>query len=100
MRHSLIACALLVCIPAGSALARVDGRDVATSAGISASLYSTFKDDKRIIPANDELSAFIASDGAIRGAYVESALEQVRKDNPGLNATDEELARALLSAQQ
>ncbi|MFB4394189.1 MULTISPECIES: DUF2388 domain-containing protein [unclassified Pseudomonas] len=100
MRHSLVVSALLMCIPAGAALARVDAGDVATSAGVSASLYSTFKDDKRIIPAHDELSAFIASDGAIRGAYVESALEQVRKEHPGLNATDEELARALLSAEQ
>ena len=60
-------------------------------------LYSTFKDDKRIIPARDELSAFVASGGAIRGAYVESALEQARKDHPGLQANDEELARAILS---
>ena len=100
MRQKIIVTALLLCIPVTSALARVSGRDVATSAGVSASLYSTFKDDKRIIPAQDELSAFVASDGAIRGAYVESALQQVRKDNPGLNVSDEDLARALLSAQQ
>ncbi|MBC3419937.1 MULTISPECIES: DUF2388 domain-containing protein [unclassified Pseudomonas] len=97
MRYSLLVPALLLCIPAGSALARVDAGDVATSAGVSASLYSTFKDDKRIIPARDELSAFVASGGAIRGAYVESALEQVRKSHPGLQVSDEELAKALLS---
>jgi len=93
----MLAPALLLLLPAGAALARVDAGDVATSAGISASLYSTFKDDKRIIPARDELSAFVASAGAIRGAYVESALEQVRKDHPGLQASDEELAQAILS---
>ena len=97
MRQLFLAPALLLLLPAGAALARVDAGDVATSAGISASLYSTFKDDKRIIPANDELSAFVASGGAIRGAYVESALEQVRKDHPGLQASDEELASAILS---
>ena len=97
MRYSLLVPALLLCIPAGSALARVDAGDVATSAGVSASLYSTFKDDKRIIPARDELSAFVASGGAIRGAYVESALEQVRQSHPELQASDEELAKALLS---
>ena len=97
MRHLFLAPALLLLLPAGAALARVDAGDVATSAGISASLYSTFKDDKRIIPARDELSAFVASGGAIRGAYVESALEQARKDHPGLQANDEELARAILS---
>lgn len=97
MRHLMLVPALLLLLPAGAALARVDGRDVATSAGVSASLYSTFKDDKRIIPARDELSAFVASGGAIRGAYVESALQQVRKNNPGLQIGDEALAQAILS---
>ncbi|MFJ4431110.1 DUF2388 domain-containing protein [Pseudomonas sp. NPDC089395] len=97
MRHLIIAPALLLLLPAGAAMADVDVEDVATSAGISASLYSTFKDDKRIIPARDELSAFVASDGAIRGAYVESALEQVRKEHPGLQANDEDIAMAILS---
>ena len=72
MRHLFLAPALLLLLPAGAALARVDAGDVATSAGVSASLYSTFKDDKRIIPARDELSAFVASGGAIRGAYAVS----------------------------
>ncbi|AZL69078.1 MULTISPECIES: DUF2388 domain-containing protein [Pseudomonas] len=97
MRHLLLVPSLLLLLPAGAALAKVDAGDVATSAGISASLYSTFKDDKRIIPAQDELTAFIASGGAIRGAYLESALAQARQANPGLQASDEELARALLS---
>jgi len=97
MRRLIVVSSLLVLLPVGSAMARVDGRDIATSAGVSASLYSTFKDDKRIIPARDELSAFVASGGAIRGAYVESALEQARQSNPGLQVSDEELARAILS---
>jgi len=87
----------MLLLPAGAAFARVDGRDVATSAGVSASLYSTFKDDKRILPARDELSAFVASGGEIRGAYVESALQHVRQANPGLNISDEALAQAILT---
>lgn len=94
MRRLLLVPSFLLLLPAGAALAGVDAGDVATSAGVSASLYSTFKDDKRIIPARDELSAFVASGGVIRGAYVESALEQARKDNPGLQASDEEIGRA------
>jgi len=97
MRHLLLVPSLLLLLPAGAALARVDAGDVATSAGVSASLYSTFKDDKRIIPARDELSAFVASGGVIRGVYLESALEQARQANPGMQVSDEELARALLS---
>ncbi|MNT91458.1 hypothetical protein D3C72_2325580 [compost metagenome] len=78
-------------------MADVDAEDVATSAGVSASLYSTFKDDKVVMGTRDDLSSFIASDGAIRGAYLESVLQQVRNDHPGLKASDEELAKALLT---
>ncbi|WP_085708679.1 MULTISPECIES: DUF2388 domain-containing protein [unclassified Pseudomonas] len=96
MRRLLLVSSLVLCLPFGSAFARVDAGDVATSAGVSASLYSTFKDHKMVIPARDDLSAFVASGGAIRGAYLESALQQVRRENPGLNASDEELANAIL----
>ena len=93
MRRLIIISSLVLCLPVGSAMADVD---VATSAGVSASLYSTFKDDKRVIPARDDATSFVASGGAIRGAYLESYLKQVRLENPGLNASDEDLARAIL----
>ncbi|PKH36762.1 hypothetical protein BI292_24860 [Pseudomonas sp. 43NM1] len=96
MRRMLFVSSLVLCLPFGSAYARVDAGDVATSAGVSASLYSTFKDHKMVIPARDDVSAFVASDGAIRGVYMESVLKQIRQDNPGLNATDEDLANAIL----
>lgn len=96
MRKLVLISSLMLCVPVGSALARVDAGDVATSAGVSASLYSTFKDDKMVIPARDDVSAFVASGGAIRGVYLESVLQQVRQANPGLNATDEDLANAIL----
>ena len=96
MRRTLLVSSLLLCLPFGSALARVDAGDVATSAGVSASLYSTFKDDKRSIPARDEASSFVASGGAIRGAYLEAVLQKVRQEHPGLQASDEDLARAIL----
>lgn len=96
MRKLVLVSSLLLCLPAGSALARVDAGDVATSAGVSASLYSTFKDHKMVIPARDDLSAFVASGGAIRGVYLESVLQQARQENPGLNASDEDLANAIL----
>ena len=95
MRRLLIASSLVLCLPMG-ALADVDAKDVATSAGVSASLYSTFKDDKRILPARDDASSFIASGGVIRGVYLESMIQRVRQDNPGLQASDEEIARAIL----
>jgi uncharacterized protein (TIGR02448 family) len=97
MRRLFIISSLVLCLPFGSALAKVDAGDVATSAGVSASLYSTFKDDKLMIPARDDASSFVASGGAIRGAYLESVLKKIRQDNPALNnASDEDLARAIL----
>jgi uncharacterized protein (TIGR02448 family) len=96
MRRLFLISSLVLCLPVGSALADVDAGDVATSAGLSASLYSTFKDDKMMIPARDDASSFVASGGTIRGVYLESVLQQVRQNNPGLKASDEELARAIL----
>lgn len=96
MRSTLLVSSLLLCLPFGSAMADVDAKDVATSAGVSASLYSTFKDDKLAIPARDDASSFIASGGTIRGVYLESVLNRIRQENPGINASDEELAKAIL----
>lgn len=97
MRRLLLISSLVLCLPAGSALADVDAKDVATSAGVSASLYSTFKDDKMMIPARDDASSFVASGGTIRGVYLESVMQDIRQKNPGLAATDEELAQAILA---
>ncbi len=97
---------LVLYLPFGSAMAHrphmpdIDARDVATSAGISVSLYSTFKDSKIVTPAREELSSFVASGSAIRDAWLESMLMQIRHDHPGLKASDKELAQALLAQDQ
>ena len=99
MRRIFLIPLLTLCLPVGSAMAHrhhVDADEIATSAGLSVSLYSTLKDDKIMVPARDDLSSFVASGGAIRGAYLESVLMQIRHDHPGLKASDEELAQALL----
>ncbi|MCU1752353.1 DUF2388 domain-containing protein [Pseudomonas sp. 6D_7.1_Bac1] len=99
MRRILVISSLILCLPFGSAMAHkpdIDARDVATSAGISVSLYSTFKDHKMVTSARDDASSYVASGGAIRGAYLESALKQIRHDHPDLKASDEELANAIL----
>ncbi|WP_095055779.1 DUF2388 domain-containing protein [Pseudomonas sp. Irchel s3b2] len=97
MRHLLLISSLVLCLPVGSAMADVEAKDVATSAGVSASLYSTFKDDKIVIPARDDASSFVASGGTIRGVYLESVLKEIRQNHPDLKASDEELARAILA---
>ncbi|ALI03859.1 threonine ammonia-lyase [Pseudomonas sp. FW306-02-F02-AA] len=106
MRRIFLIPLLVLCLPFGSAMAHrrhmpdIDAREVATSAGLSVSLYSTFRDDKIVTPAREDLSSFVASGGAIRDANLESMLMQARHDHPGLQASDEELAQALLVQDQ
>ncbi|NWC92234.1 MULTISPECIES: DUF2388 domain-containing protein [unclassified Pseudomonas] len=53
-------------------------------------------DHKLILAAQDDAAAFIATDGQWRGARLESALDYLRRTQPKLNASDLELAQAIL----
>lgn len=53
-------------------------------------------DRKLIVAAQDDAAAFIASDGELRGARLESALMALRQAQPKLSASDLELAQAIL----
>ncbi|MBA1232328.1 DUF2388 domain-containing protein [Pseudomonas viridiflava] len=53
-------------------------------------------DNKLIMAAQDDAAAFIASDGQIRGARLESALRSLRQSHEKLRASDLELAQAIL----
>ena len=53
-------------------------------------------DNKLILAAHDDAAAFVASDGLIRGAQLESALTYLRDVTPKLHASDLELAQAIL----
>ncbi|PQP04703.1 MULTISPECIES: DUF2388 domain-containing protein [Pseudomonas] len=82
----------------GSAMAD-DGfwRSILTSGATTGSSYLTSRDHKLIVAAQDDAGSFVASDGAIRGPYLEAAMQKVRAENPGLQATDMELANAILA---
>ncbi|APC17005.1 ribonucleotide reductase [Pseudomonas frederiksbergensis] len=100
MRFKLAAATLaLLSLSVGSAMAHDDGfwRGVISSGATTASTYLTSRDHKLIVAAQDDASSFVASDGNIRGPYLESAMQKVRADNPGLKATDMELANAILA---
>jgi uncharacterized protein (TIGR02448 family) len=72
-------------------------RDVLSSGATTGSTYLTFRHDRKlIVAALDDADSFVASDGAIHGPFLEAAMQQVRTDNPGLKATDMELANAIL----
>lgn len=53
-------------------------------------------DRKLLLAAQDDAAAFIASDGQLRGAQLESALIYLRRTQPKLHASDLELAQAIL----
>ncbi len=53
-------------------------------------------DNKRVMAAQDDAAAFIASGGQIRGARLESALRTLRQSDAKLHASDLELAQAIL----
>ncbi|MGZ7456016.1 DUF2388 domain-containing protein [Pseudomonas sp. Ma2-10] len=92
-----VATIALLSLPVGSAMADSFWRNVLSSGATTGSTYLTFKDHKLIIAAQDDAGSFVASDGDIRGPYLEAAMQKVRADNPGLQATDMELANAILA---
>ncbi|MBI6602296.1 MULTISPECIES: DUF2388 domain-containing protein [Pseudomonas] len=73
-----------------------------TIQGTVASAYATSKvtsapfDRKVVMAAQDDAAAFVATDGQWRGARLESALDYLRHSQPKLNASDLELAKAIL----
>ncbi|CAM3330572.1 ribonucleotide reductase [Pseudomonas floridensis] len=91
-----VATVALLSIPMGSAMADSFWRNVISSGATTGSTYLTFKDHKLIVAAQDDAGSFVASEGSIRGPFLEAAIQQVRQDNPGLKATDMELANAIL----
>ncbi|MFZ6048503.1 DUF2388 domain-containing protein [Pseudomonas sp. CR3202] len=75
-------------------------RSLLSTGATTASTYLTSGgDDKLVGPVQDDASSFIASDGAIRGPYLEAELQRLRSENPALQAhSDLELASAILAA--
>lgn len=100
MRKTLFAAFTLALVPVASAMADGLVRDILSSGATTASTYMTFKDDKLVIPAREDAGSFVASNGEIRGPYLEAMLQQLRSEQPQLDATDMELASAILAAEQ
>ncbi|MCO7574809.1 MULTISPECIES: DUF2388 domain-containing protein [Pseudomonas] len=92
-----VATLALLSLPVGSAMADTFWRNVISSGATTGSTYLTFKDHKLIVAAQDDAGSFVASEGSIRGPYLEAAMQKVRADNPDLKATDMELANAILA---
>ena len=73
----------------------------ASSAGSSASSNSTSGGDRKLVrEAREDAAGFIASEGQVRSARLEAALQAMRERDPDARqASDLELARAILAAE-
>ena len=67
------------------------------SSDATSDVTSSFRDDKIVLAARDDAASFVASEGDIRGVKLESAFEHIRHQAPQLNATDAQLAQAILT---
>ncbi|WOE82347.1 DUF2388 domain-containing protein [Pseudomonas protegens] len=68
-----------------------------TSSEGAAGISSSFKDDKIVLQARSDAAAFIASNGAIRGVQLESALQRIRQVLHNPPYSDTQLAAAILT---
>jgi uncharacterized protein (TIGR02448 family) len=60
-------------------------------------LLTMGKTSKIIQEAQDDAQIFVASQGRIRGAYLDHALAEIRKNYPALQASDIDLASQILA---
>ncbi|HDS1060442.1 MULTISPECIES: DUF2388 domain-containing protein [Pseudomonas] len=72
-------------------------RAVAASTDATSDLSSSFRDDKIVQAARDDAATFVGTQGAIRGARLESAFVHIRSNMPALQASDAQLAQAILA---
>ncbi|MEG2804830.1 DUF2388 domain-containing protein [Stenotrophomonas sp.] len=74
------------------------GSSAGSASGASSAGSSSSDDDKIVLDAREDAAAFVASDGAIRGARLEAALLHLReRDAAQRDASDLALARTLLA---
>ncbi|WP_263263512.1 DUF2388 domain-containing protein [Pseudomonas sp. RIT-PI-S] len=73
-------------------------RAVNASTDTTSDLSSSLRDHKIVQQARDDAASFVASGGEIRGARLESALAWLRVQLPDLQASDTELAQAILGS--
>lgn len=93
----IIALSSLIVLPA-TALADGFVRNILSSGITTATTYVTFRgDDKQVMATREDASSFVASDGELRGPYLEAWLREVRQQHPQLQASDMELATAVLA---
>ena len=95
MRFSLFAL-LALCWTQSANAFDTTTQNVVLSGYVTSKVTSAPFDHKLIRAAQDDAGVFIASDGQLRGAQLESALRCLRRSHPELSVSDLELAQAIL----
>ena len=73
------------------------GASLVNTVDASSDATSSIGDDKVVLDARDDPASFVGSEGSIRGAHLEAAVTQIRHPLPNLEATDMQLAEAILA---
>jgi len=98
LRSPLFVLLLATAVAPASAASFASSAGSATSGSTAGTTGSTSGDDKVVLQARDDAASFVASDGRIRGAYLEAALRALReRGGDATHASDLELARAILA---
>jgi uncharacterized protein (TIGR02448 family) len=94
----ILFCALFA-LPLSVFASSFAGTSAGSASGASSnSSGSSSGDDKVVLEAREDAAGFVASNGAIRGAWLEAALIHLReKDVAARDASDMELARKILA---
>lgn len=102
-RNHLLGAAVLLALASGaqasSFVVTTDAlvRGVNASTNATSDLSSSLRDNKIVREARDDAASFVASQGDIRGAKLESAFAHIRKVVPQMQASDAQLAQAILA---
>ncbi|WP_022961813.1 DUF2388 domain-containing protein [Halopseudomonas pelagia] len=68
-----------------------------TAQALGDSTASTFGSDKVVLQAREDAASFVGSNGDVRGVNLEAALSHIRQQMPALQASDMQLAEAILA---
>jgi uncharacterized protein (TIGR02448 family) len=95
--RSLIAVSLIAGAWSCQALAFDTTTQTLVGTGYVTSQVTTAPFDRKLVrAAQDDAAAYVATDGQIQGARLESALTYLRQHHAGIHASDLELAQAIL----
>ncbi|MCF7749784.1 DUF2388 domain-containing protein [Bacillus subtilis subsp. subtilis] len=88
----------VLALPLSAFASSFAGSSAGSASGASSAGSSSSDDDKIVLDAREDAAAFVASDGAIRGARLDAALLHLREhDTAQRDASDLVLARTLLA---